>query len=198
MKLYAMPSSGNSYKVRVLLALLDLPHTVIPSEAGSPGLAQAKALSPMGKVPVLVQEDGTVVTDSNAILLYLARGTAWLPDDPRVQARVHSWLFWEQNRHEPAIAVRAGNLAYPGRGASAAQMAALLSAGQEALGVMDRALASAPYLAGHSPTVADIALYAYTHTADTRGGFDLSQLPALRDWLDRVAAVMPPVDLPQP
>lgn len=198
MKLYAMPSSGNSYKVRVLLAALDLPHTVIPSEAGSPGLAQAKTLTPMGKVPVLVLDDGTVLTESNAILLYLARGTAWLPDDPVVQARIHSWMFWEQNRHEPTIAVRAGNLTYPGRSASAAQMDALLSAGQDALGVMDRALADSPYLAGDMPTIADIALYAYTHTAEARGGFDLSALPALRAWLDRMAAQLPPINLPQP
>lgn len=198
MKLYAMPSSGNSYKVRVMLALRGLAHEMVPAEYGSDGLAEAHRLSPMGKVPLLVLDDGTVLTESGAILLYLARSTQWLPDDPVAQARVHAWMFWEQNQHESTVAVRAGLLTYPGRSGTPAQLDALFQAGQQALARMEGALADTPFIDGPEMTVADIALYAYTHTAEARGGFDLSDMPALRAWLDRMAAALPQVDLPLP
>ena len=115
--LYSMPSSGNSYKVRLLLAFLGLPYEHIAGEYGS-GLtdsAEFRAMNAAGKVPLLKLEDGRLIAESNAILLYLARGTRFLPDDAYEQALCHQWMFFEQNSHETTIAVRAAILNYPQR-----------------------------------------------------------------------------------
>jgi glutathione S-transferase len=191
--LLSMPSSGNSYKARLLLALLGRNYVHVALEYQSPQLAAAKAAGrlPTGKLPVLELDDGRVLPESNAILRYLAEGTAFLPGDPFAQARVLSWMFFEQNRHETTIAVRAALRVYPHRAADATpeRLASLLDAGNVVLGVLDAHLAGRDWLEGARPSIADIALYAYTHTAESRGGYDLSGLPALRGWLDRIAAL---------
>ena len=190
-KLWSMPSSGNSYKVRLLLAKRGLPFEHVAAEQGS-GVTAApefRALNPKGKVPLLQLDDGRLLSESNAILVYLAEGTRFLPLDAFERAQVLAWMFWEQNAHETTIAVRAGHTVYdrPARH-DATTMAALLDAGHAALAVMDEQLARTPFLAGEAITVADLCLYAYTHSAEAKGGFDLGHFPHVETWLARVAA----------
>ena len=187
LKLYSMPSSGNSYKVRLLLSLLQRSWTHVALEEGSPELARVheEGWLPFGKLPVLELGDGTRMPESNAILCYLADGTGLLPDDPVRRAQVLAWMFWEQNQHEGVIAVRAALRSYPSRAHEATpdRLADLLSRGHEILGVMEGRLQEAAWLTGDRLTVADVSLYAYTHTAGTRGGYDLQRFPAIRAWL---------------
>ena len=185
-----MPSSGNSYKVRLLLAKLDLAFEHVAAEQGSGVTAEPafRALNPKGKVPLLQLDDGRVLSESNAILVHLAEETRFLPIDPFDRARVLAWMFWEQNAHETTIAVRAGHQVYsrPARHDEAV-MAALLESGHAALAVMEEQLARTPFLAGAAVTVADLCLYAYTHSAGEKGGFEMDRFPAVRAWLERVA-----------
>ncbi|MCC5955121.1 MAG: glutathione S-transferase family protein [Natronohydrobacter sp.] len=193
MRLFNMPSSGNSYKVRLLLALLGLKADLIDVEYGWETLAQAKADGklPFGKAPVLELEDGTLLPESNAILCYLGQGTPFVPADALNHARMLSWMFWEQNQHEGMIAVRAALLNYPHRKAQATpdRLAELLTSGSALLQIMEDHLATRDWLVGGDVSLADICLYAYTHTAESRGGYDLAPFPALRAWLKRVAAL---------
>lgn len=191
MKLYGMTDSGNCYKPRLLLAKLGQPftHVETSSRDGTTRSAAYRAKNPIGKVPLLELDDGRFLAESNAILLYLAEGTRFLPADPYERALVYQWLFFEQYSHEPNIAVRRSLITYPERKAMATEerMAATLSGGNAALAVMEEQLAKTPYLAGRTLSVADIALYAYTHDAGT-GGFELSAFPAIEAWLERVKA----------
>lgn len=189
--LWSMPSSGNSYKVRLLLAHLGVPFRHISAEMGS-GVTQSTAflaLNPAGKVPLLVLDDGRTLRESNAILLYLAHGTRFVPTDPYELACIHQWMFFEQYNHEPSIAVRAGILTYEDRAhlRRADVLDPLLEKGHAALGLMEAQLMQTPYLAGNRFTVADICLFAYTHTAGSKGGFAMERFPAITAWLDRVA-----------
>ncbi|WP_137702479.1 glutathione S-transferase family protein [Marimonas lutisalis] len=197
--LYSMPSSGNSYKVRLLLALLGRDYTHVPVETQSAEIAAAKAKGqlPQGKAPALHLGDGEILTESNAILWYLAQGSGWIPQDPLAQARMLGWMFFEQNRHEPVVAVRASLRCYPhlAQEATEAHMAELLDAGHAILQIMEEGLGEAPYFGGARPDLADIALYAYTHTAGERGGFDMERYPGLRAWIERIAALPGYVEL---
>lgn len=191
--LYSMPSSGNSYKVRLLLALLGRPHTHIGMEYETEALA--KALSegklPLKKLPVLELPDGTRLPESNAILCYLAEGTAWLPADPVDRARVLAWMFWEQNQHEGVIAVRAALLTYATRAhlATPERLTELLERGHDILQQMEDRLCDHDWIATAAPTVADLSLYAYTHSAGHKGGFDMARFPSICRWLERIAAL---------
>lgn len=191
--LYSMPSSGNSYKVRLLLALLGRTYTHIGLEYETSALAdaQAEGVLPLGKLPVLKLADGTLIPESNAILTYLGEGTDWIPTDPIERAHMYGWMFWEQNQHEGIIAVRAALQVYAHRThlATPARMAELLDTGNALLGRMEDHLARQDWLAGKSHSLADISLYAYTHTAESRGGYDMSQFPAINAWLDRIATL---------
>lgn len=193
MRLYSMPSSGNSYKVRLLLALLGQSAELIDVEYGCSSLVQAKSTGkmPFGKAPVLELDDGTLLPESNAILSWLGQGTRFVPGDALEQAQMLSWMFWEQNQHEGVIAVRAALRNYPHRKAQATpeRLAELLASGNALLKIMDDHLATREWLVGADVSLADICLYAYTHTAEGRGGYDLSPFPALRAWLARVAAL---------
>lgn len=193
MKLYSMPSSGNSYKIRLLLSLLDLPCNIVDCEDASPEVAQAKAEGrlPFGKVPVLELDSGRALPESNAILLYLAQGSALIPNDPFAHAQMMAWMFWEQNQHEGVIAVRAALRSYPSRAhlATPERLAELLDRGNHLLGIMEQRLAAHDWLVGTEITAADICLYAYTHTAEDRGGYDLTPFPGIRAWLARIAAL---------
>ncbi len=190
--LYSMPSSGNSYKVRLLLALLDIPFRTIDVEYdGGRELTKTptfRAKNPHGKVPLLELEDGRLLSESNAILLYLAEGTRFVPLERFARAKVHQWMFWEQNSHEGTIAVRAAILTYPHRAHQRTPeiLGPLLESGNHVLGVMETQLKATPYLAGDAYTAADICLYAYTHSA-ANGGFDLGQFPAVTAWVKRVS-----------
>ena len=191
--LYSMPSSGNSYKARLMLALLNQAYTHIGLEYEDAALAEAHASGklPLGKLPVLVLGDGTPIPESNAILCYLAEGTFWLPDDPVARAHVMGWLFWEQNQHEGVIAVRAALRTYASRAhlATPERLAELLEAGHALLGRMEDHLKDRDWLVGEGPTIADISLYAYTHSAGKKGGFQMDGFPAINRWLERVAAL---------
>ena len=190
--LYSMQSSGNCYKPRLLLHQLGLPFRLVEID---PGKGETRtpaflALNPNGRVPLLVLPDGRMLSESNAMLLYLAEGTRFLPDDRYERALVHQWLFFEQYDHEPVIAVaRSWLKVYPERigKATPEQLADWSKRGNRALAVMEQALKKSDWLAGESYSVADIALYAYTHVAED-GGFDLSAYPAIGAWLARVAS----------
>ncbi|MTD99957.1 glutathione S-transferase family protein [Paracoccus sp. YIM 132242] len=193
MRLYSMPSSGNSYKVRLLLALLGRAVETVDVEYMTEALDRAKASGrlPFGKAPVLELDDGRLLPESNAILCWLGEGTRFVPSDPFVRAEMLAWMFWEQNQHEGVIAVRAALRTYPHRRAQATpeRLAALLDSGHALLGVMEDRLAARDWLAGDAASLADICLYAYTHTAGERGGFDMARFPSVNRWVDRVAAL---------
>ncbi|RMD64470.1 MAG: glutathione S-transferase family protein [Alphaproteobacteria bacterium] len=189
LRLYDYPSSGNGYKVRLLLALLGTAYERVDLdiEKGETHTADFLARNPNGKIPVLELEDGTALPESNAILWYLAEGTSYLPEGRLERAQVLRWMFFEQYSHEPYVAVARFILMHPGM---ARGQAPLLrekqDRGYQALGVMEGHLAGRAFFVGESLSVADIALYAYTHVAE-EGGFDLGRFPALTAWLARVA-----------
>jgi glutathione S-transferase len=188
--LYDSPVSGNCYKVRLLLAHLGLPYerrTVdVVDRSNRPDLLGG--LNPALRVPTLVLDDGRPLAESGAILWYFGEATRFVPDDRYERAQVLQWMFFEQYDHEPAIAVARFWLMYSGRPeAFADRIEERTRAGHRALAAMEGHLRDRELLVGDSLTLADIALYAYTHVAP-EGGFDLSGYPAIRRWLDRVAA----------
>jgi glutathione S-transferase len=145
-------------------------------------------LNPALRVPTLILDDGRPLAESGAILLYLGEGSRFVPDDLYERAQVLQWMFFEQYDHEPAIAVTRFWLMYSGRAQEFAdRLAERQEAGRRALAAMDQHLRSRSYLVGDRLTLADLALYAYTHVAD-EGGFDLAPYPAVLAWLDRVAS----------
>lgn len=189
--LYSMPSSGNSYKVRLLLALMGQSYTHVGMEYETPELdgAHATGKLPLKKVPVLELSDGTRIPESNAILCYLAEGTEWMPSDAVARAQTLAWMFWEQNQHEGVIAVRAALRVYKSRAhlATPERLAELLDRGHDLLGQMESHLESNNWFGADVPSVADISLYGYTHSAETKGGYDMQRFPAVMAWLARVA-----------
>jgi glutathione S-transferase len=187
--LYDNQVSGNCYKVRLILNLLDIAFerreiSVVDHSDRSDRLS---GLSPSLNVPTVVLEDGRPLAESNAILWYFADGSRYLPNDPYERAQVLQWMFFEQYKHEPAIAVVRFWVAIAKDVPPAADIEARRADGRLALDAMERHLNSNEYFVGKRFTIADVALYAYTHVAP-EGGFDLGQYPAVRAWLDRVAA----------
>jgi glutathione S-transferase len=189
--LYGMIDSGNCYKPRLLMAKLGIPfaNVEVSSHTGDTRRPDYVAKNPNAMVPLLELDDGRRIAESNAILLYLAEGTRFLPEDRYERAMAYQWLFFEQYSHEPYIAVRKALLTFPERAKDATpeRLAATLERGNKALGVMNQHLARNDFFAGNACSVADIALYAYTHTAD-QGGFQLDAYPAVTAWLKRVEA----------
>ena len=189
--LYSMQSSGNCYKPRLLMHQLGLDFRVVETDSskGDTRKPAYLALNPNGKVPLLVLPDGRKLAESNAMLLHLSEGTPYLPADSYERAQVYQWLFFEQYDHEPTVAVARSWLSvYPDRigKATPEQLASWSERGNKALRVMEQRLTDNDWLAGSAYSVADIALYAYTHVAD-EGGFDLSIYPGIMAWLKRVA-----------
>lgn len=189
--LYGMIDSGNCYKPRLLMAKLGFPftHVEVNSHTGATRKADYLAKNPNAMVPLLELEDGRRLAESNAILLYLAEETRFLPADKYQRALVYQWLFFEQYSHEPYIAVRKALLTFPERAKDATpeRLAQTLERGNKALGVMNRHLAESRFFAGDTLSVADIALYAYTHDA-AKGGFQIDAYPAVAVWLKQVEA----------
>jgi glutathione S-transferase len=190
MHLFDNLDSGNGYKVRLLLAQLGLPYrwTDLDLDAGETRKPEFLKRNPNGRVPTLELDDGTHLAESNAILWYLAEGTRFVPSDRLGRAQALQWMFFEQYSHEPYVAtpryiVKHLAADHPRR----AELPARLAAGRAALAVMDRHLASRSFFVAERYTIADIALYAYTHVAP-EGGHDLAPYAAVRAWLDRVAA----------
>jgi glutathione S-transferase len=185
--------SGNGYKVRLLLTQLGLPfrrieYDIIRGETRTPEFLNG--INPNGRVPVLEMDDGESLTESDAILFYLAEGTPFLPSGRLDRARVLQWMFFEQYSHEPNIAVARAWLHVFGLEMTGERRLALETKrklGHDALGVMEGHLRQNDYFVGGRYTVADIALYAYTHVAH-EGGFDLAGYPAVRAWIGRVAS----------
>ena len=186
MRLYDYWESGNGYKVRLLLAQLGIAHERIELDIlkGESRTQEFLAKNPNGRIPVLELGDGRILAESNAIQWYLAEGTPLLPDDPFERAQVLQWMFFEQYSHEPYIAV-VRFWTFTGQlDAHQAELPARRDAGRRALALMDAHLSLQPFFVGGRYTIADIALYAYTHVAP-EGGFDLAPHPALRHWLER-------------
>jgi glutathione S-transferase len=187
--LYDSAVSGNCYKVRLLLAQLELPferrEVDVVDRSGRAELLGE--LNPALRVPTLVLDDGRALGESNAILCYLAEGTPLLPAVRYERAQALQWMFFEQYSHEPYIAVARFLLHVSPKPPPQAEVERLHRGGEAALAAMERHLATREYLVGERYTVADIALYAYTHVAP-EGGFDLDGLPAVRAWLERVRA----------
>lgn len=187
--LYDNPVSGNCYKVRLLFGLLGIEYEnrEVSVLDLSDRIEVLGGLSPTLNVPVVVLDDGRPLAESNAILCHFAEGTPYLPDDRYERAQVLQWMFFEQYKHEPAIAVLRYWLSIREAELPAAVAEEKRESGRVALRVMERHLREREYFVGNSITIADICLYAYTHVAD-EGGFDLEPLPAVRAWLARVAA----------
>lgn len=189
MVVYGDRLSGNCYKVQLVLSLLQLPHTwkdvnILEGETQSPDFLQR---NPNGKIPLLVLEDGRCLSESNAIINYLAAGSRLLPTDAFGLAKVQQWQFFEQYSHEPYIAVARFINKYLGLPqARRAEYEAKQAGGRKALEVMEQQLAITPFLVGDQLTTADIALYGYTPVAH-EGGFDLSEFPSVQAWIARVA-----------
>jgi glutathione S-transferase len=189
-RLYSMIDSGNCYKPRLAMHHLGIAfeHVEVNSVDGTTRSDAYLKLNPAGKVPFLRLEDGRTLSESNAMLSYLADGSPLIPQDLYDRAQMFEWMFFEQYSHEPNIAVRRSITLYPERAGEAdpAAMRRLLEGGNRALEHMERRLSKADWLAGDAFSIADIALYAYTHVAD-QAGFDLATYPGIQNWLERIA-----------
>jgi glutathione S-transferase len=188
MLLYDNPASGNCYKVRLLLARLGLDYERRELDVvdRSNRMDVLGDLNPGLRVPTLVLDDGRPLGESGAILWYLADGGELVPSDPYERAQVLQWMFFEQYSHEPYVAVARFWLT-KGIEVDPETLAERQRVGYLAFDAMEGHLAGRSYLVGERCSIADIALYAYTHVAD-EGGFDIASYPAIRAWLDRVAA----------
>lgn len=195
LRLHRMAVSGHCHRVELMLNLLGLPYEIVDVDLlrREQRRPEFLALNPLGQVPVL--EDGdTVLPDSNAILVYLARryapGSAWLPEAPLAAARVQRWFSLAASLLDSGVAT--------------ARFAAIIgkpvppnaqAEGRQLLALMERQLAAEPWLAGDAPTLADISLYSYSSQAEI-GGIGLAEFPALRAWLARVEALPGFIPLP--
>ena len=186
--------SLNGWKARVLLGLLHVPYRTQPVAIFSAESRTAKFLTmnPAGAIPVLELDDGRVLAESNAILTYLGTGTRFLPGDPFAHAKVMQWLFFEQYYVEPAIGtLRFWTLTGRLERNAGGMVDARRETGARALAAMDRTLASSPFLVTEDLTIADIAVYAYSHRAEDCG-FVLDSYPAVSAWIKRVAGLIGP------
>lgn len=173
-----------------MLAHLELPFERIEldTDNGETRTPEYLSKNPNGKIPALELDDGEVLCESNAIVYFLATGTALLPEDKLERARVLQWMFFEQYSHEPYIAVSRHVIQHLElTDERRALVASKREPGLRALQVMEDHLAGQGFFVADRFTIADVALYAYTHVAD-EGGFDLTGFPAIRDWLERVSA----------
>ena len=191
MKLYDYPLSGNGYKVRLALATLEIPYEYVPLDilAGQTRTPEFLAKNANGRIPLLQLPDETYLAESNAILFYLAQGSELWPKTRTDQARALQWMFFEQYSHEPNIATVRFWLSIKKISPSDPEYRLLeskKSQGYAALSVMENHLKGRQYFVGDTLSIADIALYAYTHVAQ-EGEFDLDSYPAINNWLGRIA-----------
>ena len=188
-RLYDYLQSGNGYKVRLLLTQLGIPFERIELDItkGETRTPEFLRKFPNGRIPAVEFDDGKLLFESNAIILYFAEGTPFLPADRFERAQVLQWLFFEQYSHEPYIASVRYLVIHPElQDARRSILEPLMRPrGYDALGVMEGHLKSREWFVGERSTIADIALYGYTHVAD-EGGFDLAGYPAICAWLERV------------
>jgi len=199
MKIYGDIYSGNCYKLKLMCALLALEHDWIPIDLlrGETRSDSFLALNSNGQIPVCVTNDKQVLTESNAILFYLAQGSGYWPDDRLPQTRVLEWQFFEQYNHEPTIAVARFIKVYQNMPDSRKEeYKGKLKAGYRALDLMEKHLEHRDFLVGEHCSIADISLFAYTHVAH-EGGFDLSAYPSIGSWISTIQSLpgfvaMPP------
>lgn len=185
---YGYSSSGNCHKLRLLLTQLEreFKWVEIDSTAGETRTPEYLAKNPNGKVPMIEADDGRVMTESNAIMCWLAEGTPYWAGDAWQRAQVLSWLFFEQYSHEPYVAVARFIRGWtPLDSPRRASLPQLRERGNQALAVMELHLKSNEWFSGAAYGIADIALFAYTDVAG-EGGFDLSAYPSVQAWLERV------------
>lgn len=183
--------SGNCYKIKALMDLLDIPHQwqFIDIFRGESRQLEFLAKNPNGRIPVLQTPEDDYLCESNAILFYLAEGSSWIPEAHLEQARMLQWMFFEQYSHEPFIATSRYWITLLGQADRfAREIADRRAGGEAALKVMETHLKTRDFFAATAPSIADIALFAYTHVAD-EGGFSLSPYPAIRRWIGRMEAL---------
>lgn len=188
MRIFGDIQSGNCYKVKLLLSLLDIPHEWVNVDilAGETSKPDFLKMNPNSKIPVLELDDNQYLSESNAILNYLANGTAYLPEDNYLRAKTLQWMFFEQYSHEPYIAVARYISKYLGLPENRrADYESKQVGGHKALRVMETQLTKTKYLVGETPTIADVCLYGYTHVA-SEGGFELEQYPCIQTWLQQI------------
>ncbi len=188
LKLYEYPPSGNCYKIRLLLTQLDMTFErisvdIVKGETRTPEFLQK---NPNGKIPLVELEPGKYLSESNAIIYYFSQNTPFFPTNLFEQAQVMQWMFFEQYSHEPNIATSRYWISVLEKAEEyqeALQQKQKL--GNMALSVMEKHLKQHQFFVGNNYTIADICLFAYTHVAD-EGGFDLTQFPAIENWIQRV------------
>jgi glutathione S-transferase len=187
--LYDYLDSGNGYKIRLLLALLgqDCRWVELDIMRGETPTPQFTRKNANGRIPTIELQDGTCIAESDAILWYLAEGTPYIPDDRLGRAQVLQWMFFEQYSHEPYTATPRFIIKHlPADSPRRAELPKRLEQGRAALAVMESHLANRKFFVNERYTIADIALYAYTHVAH-EADLDLAPYPAVRTWLARVA-----------
>ncbi len=188
MKIYGDIQSGNCFKIKLLLSFLGIPHEwhhvdILNGETQTEEFLQ---LNPNGKIPLLALEDGRTLSESNAILFYIAKGSQYLPDDSFIQAKILQWQFFEQYSHEPYIAVARYIAKYLGLPDDKRELYdSKQEGGHKALKVMEKQLEQTSFLAGEAMTIADISLFGYTHVAH-EGGFELSRYPKIQNWVRKI------------
>ena len=198
MKIYGDIYSGNCYKLKLICELLALQYDWITVDIlrGETRSDSFLALNPNGQIPVCVTDDNAVLTESNAILFYLAQDSAYWPRDKLSQTRVLEWQFFEQYSHEPSIAVARFIKLYQGMpDARLDEYKNKLKSGYRALDIMEAHLAERDFLVGEHCSIADISLFAYTHVAH-EGGFDLSAYPSINGWISRIEGLPGYVAMP--
>jgi len=187
-RVYGDIQSGNCYKIKLLASLLDIEHEWIHIDIlnGETRTAEFVEKNPNAKIPVLELEDGRYISESNAILNYLATDTGLLSSNPYEYGKIQQWQFFEQYSHEPYIAVARFIAKYLGLPDDRrAEFESKQEGGHKALYVMEQQLQQTPYLTGERLSTADISLYGYTHVAG-EGGFDLGRYPAITQWINRI------------
>ncbi len=190
LRIYGDSISGNCLKVKWTADHLGIAYRWIETDIlkGESRTPEYLAMNPAGQVPLIVGEDGRALAQSNAIILYLAEGSALIPNDLFERAKMFEWLFWEQYSHEPYVAVARFQMRYLGKRADERE-AKIVERGEAALALLDKALDGRSFLVGDSLSLADIALVAYTRVAD-EGGFDLAAYPQVTSWIGRVEAAL--------
>jgi glutathione S-transferase len=188
LKVYGDSRSGNCYKVQLLCSEMEIPYDwrEVDILAGDTRTPEFLAMNANGKIPLIALPDGRYLAESNAILCYLADGSEFFGHDAFARAEILQWMFFEQYSHEPFIATSRFIIRYLGNpDERQADLEQKKEGGYAALGVMEQRLRDHDFVAGGKFTIADIALFAYTHVAD-EGGFDLRDHPAVLDWIERV------------
>lgn len=184
LRLYHSQPTGNSYKVRLLLSILRIPYEAVDVDIfdGGNHTPEYRQINPLGKAPALELEDGTILTESNAILVYLATGTTYFSEERLPRAQILRWMFFEQYSHLPYIGVARYQLHLLKKNPPPDSLRLWHERGYLALDIMDRHLAMRQWFVGDSISIADVALYAYTHVAH-EGGFELSGYGRIRAWM---------------